>query len=134
MLSNIPRPGASELSSGQIWSHQDAQTSQHPCLVHSNAGNAMVTDHEDQTTLRTLASDYLPDGRQGGPQLERLHTSENALHNFCADIGTPKCNSMTGEGIACKARIPLSVQVRRIPCQRSRRHLVPSSWVDQLEL
>ena len=56
-LSNVPRPGASELSSGQIWSHEDAQMSQHPCLVRSNAGNAMVTDHEDQTTLRTLASD-----------------------------------------------------------------------------
>jgi hypothetical protein len=33
-----------------------------------------------------------------------------------------------------KSRILLNVQVRRVPCQRSRHHLVLGGWIDQLEL
>lgn len=36
--------------------------------------------------------------------------------------------------VACKSRMWLGVQIRRVPCQRSRRHLVLSGWIDQLEL
>src|SRR5437016_667305 len=55
-LSKVPQPRASRLSSGHVWSHEDAQTLQNPHLDHSKASNTIVTDHEDQATLRTLAS------------------------------------------------------------------------------
>jgi hypothetical protein len=44
-------------------------------LDHSKASNTIVTDHEDQATLRTLASDYLPDGHCATEGLEHADFS-----------------------------------------------------------
>src|SRR5438045_2723910 len=60
-LSNVPLAGASELSSEQVWSDEDAETSEHPCLVYCNAGNARVNDHGDRAPQQMLSSAYLPD-------------------------------------------------------------------------
>jgi hypothetical protein len=78
-LSNV-EPGVSKLSSGQVWSDEDAQTSQHPYLVHLNAGNVMVTDHEDQPTLQTLAPDCLLDGHCATEGLEHAEFSDIVQH------------------------------------------------------
>jgi hypothetical protein len=60
-LSNAPLARASELSSEQVWSDEDAETSEHPCLVYCNAGNARVNDHGDRASQQMLSSAHLPD-------------------------------------------------------------------------
>jgi hypothetical protein len=74
-LPNVPLAGASELSSEQVWSNEDAETSEHPCLAYYNTGNVRVDDHGDRAPQQIFSSACLPDRHCATEELQHADFS-----------------------------------------------------------